>query len=435
MKIAIRNPLVVSPHNGTILVKRASIYVSDEKIMKVGELTGDFRESTAEEVIEAEDSVVIPGLVNLHSHSGPTAVRGFAEDMRLSEWLEKYVNPAHRLLTRDVAEADYTLSYAEMLKSGITHVLDLYRYPDVGVSVADKLGIRATIAPYASDVYEYFENPKHEANAIKSSRGRLGRVWAGFEHLSYCTDECLDVISETSRELGVGVHTHEFETLEFVQRALEAHGDRPLNVMKKHGLLNERLVLAHVVWPTYSELRELSAAGVSVSHNPTSNMKLASGVAPLVSMISLGINVGLGTDGSKENNRFDMFQEMKTSVLLQRALHIRADAIKAADAFIMATANGSRALKMSSGRIEENYLADMDIIDASAINMRPLSEGNAIAQLVYSCHPGNVKHVIVNGEVVVRDGKLTKVNEDEEIERATAKVKQLSRSLGLGVSP
>ncbi len=387
-------------------------------IVKVGDPDSENRASSAEMIIDGREIIAIPGLVNLHSHAGPTAIRGLAEDLPLSMWLEKFVNPAHRALKKEDAAADYRLAYLEMLKSGITHVLDMYRFPEAGVTAAAELGIRSTIAPYTADVYDYFESPEDTYRNVRKFQSGLGRVWPGFEHISYCTESCLEMLSRLSLDYGIGLHTHEFETIDFVENDVKMYGKRPLQIFRQFNMLNDRLILAHCVWPTPEELRAMADAGVSVAHNPTSNMKLASGIAPVPEMLRLGINVGLGTDGVKENNRLDMFQEMKNASLIQRAITGKASLMTASEVFKMATVNGNAALRMKAGQIREGYLADLVLIDAMAPNMNPLYLDNVISSVVYSAHPGNIMAVIVNGKIVVDKGKHVSVDESEIIRRA-----------------
>ncbi|MGC8557600.1 MAG: amidohydrolase [Nitrososphaeria archaeon] len=432
MIIVIKDAILVSYVEDVLIQKRGSIFVDGPLIAGVGDLSFENRASRADIVIDGRDIIVTPGFVNLHAHSGPTAIRGLAEDLPLSRWLEKYVDPAHRVLSRDDAEADYGLSYLEMLKSGITHVLDMYRFPEVGIAVANGLGIRSTIAPYTADVYDYFEGLQDTLNNVSkySSFSGLGRVWPGFEHISYCTEACLEQISRIAREYGTGIHTHEFETLDFVERVVKMYGKRPLSIFREFGMLDQNLILAHCVWPMPEELKVMADSGINVAHNPTSNMKLASGPAPITQMLRLGINVGLGTDGVKENNRLDMFQEMKNASLLQRVMHNDASLISSSEAFRMATVAGNRALKMKAGQLREGYLADMVLIDASAPNLNPLYLENAISAIVYSAHPGNIRSVMVNGEIVIQNGLHTRANEKAIVQRARSKGAALLSKLG-----
>ncbi|MGC9211703.1 MAG: amidohydrolase family protein, partial [Nitrososphaeria archaeon] len=309
--------------------------MEDNIITKVGEPDNENRFSKFGNVMEGGELIAIPVFINLHFHAGPTAIRGLVEDLRLSEWLNKFVNPAHTALKLEDAEADYSITYLEMLKSGITHVLDLYRFPEVGVNVANRIGIRATIAPYASDVYDYFEKVDDSVRYVKKLHEfhGLARVWDGFEHISYCSEYCLETMSNTASEYGTGIHTHEFETLDFVENVIKMYGKRPLSVFKQFRKLNSKLILAHCVWPIPEELIAMAEAGVSVYHNPTSNMKLVSGIVPVPNMLRLGMNVGLGTDGVKENNRVDIFQEMKNASLMQRVVHENTQIMKAEEAF------------------------------------------------------------------------------------------------------
>ncbi|MGC8600548.1 MAG: amidohydrolase [Nitrososphaeria archaeon] len=431
-KIAIKDVFMVSYVGDELIQHRTSIFIDGNVIAKVGDTDPENRFSGSDLVIEGKNLIAIPGLINLHSHAGPTAIRGLAEDLRLSEWLKKYVNPAHMVLTADDAEVDYELSYLEMIKSGITHVLDLYRFPQVGINVANRTGIRTTIAPYTSDVYEGFEKPEtaiRDVEKYHEFKG-LGRVWAGFEHISYCSESCLLSISKAAKENGTGIHTHEFETLDFVENVVKAYGKRPLSVFKEFGMLDSNLILAHCVWPTPEELIVIAESGVSVSHNPVSNMKLASGIAPVPEMLRLGINVGLGTDGVKENNRLDIFQEMKVASLMQRVAYEKAQLMRAEEVFKMATVNGSRALRMKSGELREGYLADVVLLDSRALNLNPLYEDNVISQVVFAAHPGNVKHVIVDGKLVVENGKSVNIDEDMVVEKALKRGKELLKKIG-----
>ena len=432
-EIAIKDVFVLSYIGDRIIQKRTSIFIEGNTISKVGDPDHENRFSKFDRVIEGKDLIAIPGLVNLHSHAGPTAIRGLAEDLRLSDWLKRYVNPAHRALRPEDAEADYSLSYLEMIKSGITHVLDLYRFPEVGIKVANRTGIRATIAPYTSDVYDYFEKVEDTIRNVEKLHEfhGLARVWAGFEHISYCKEGCLEMISKAASEYGTGIHTHEFETLDFVENVVRMYGKRPLSVFRQFGMLNSGLILAHCVWPTPEELRVMAEAGVSVSHNPVSNMKLASGIAPVPEMIRLDIKVGLGTDGVKENNRLDMFQEMKAASLIQRAVHENAQIMKAEDVFKMATVDGSKALKMRSGEIREGYLADIVLLDAKAPNLNPIYEDNVLSQVVFSAHPGNIKTVIVDGKTVVENGKSLMVDEKATVENSVRLGRNLLKRMSM----
>ncbi|MDG6927070.1 MAG: amidohydrolase [Nitrososphaerota archaeon] len=420
MKTVIRNAILVSFVGEALIQKRGSIFVDNSIIAKVGELDQETRASSADMVIDGKDIILTPGFVNLHTHAGPTAIRGIAEDMPLTKWLETYVNPAHRVLRKEDAMTDYRLAYLEMLKSGITHALDMYRFPEVGVREANELGIRATLVPYTADVYDYFEGPDDTVRNVRmfSNTKGLGRVWVGFEHISYCTESCLELLSNAALEYKTGIHTHEFETLDFVENAVKKYGKRPLDVFKQFNMLNHKLILAHCVWPTPEELRVMAEAGVSIAHNPTSNMKLASGVAPVAEMIRLGINAGLGTDGVKENNRLDIFQEMKNASLIQRAITGNASLMKAAEVFKIATVNGNAALGIKAGQLREGYLADLVLIDATAPNINPLYLENSVSAVVYSAHPGNIIAVMVNGNMVVENGKHVHIDETSVIKNA-----------------
>ena len=425
---------------GAVVRLDASIFVEGDKITHVGEPTGEYRASRADVIIDAKGSAIIPGLINLHTHSGPMAVRGLAEDLPLTPWLETYVNPAHKYLTADDAHADYMLSYLEMLRAGITNSLDMYRFVEEGIKAANEIGIRTNLAPYCADLpqYDYFEDPDENIRLVNKYSSGAGNasVWLGFEHTTYCTDETLAKFGEFAQKKAVRIHTHESETKDFVENVRTRFKKGPIEVLKEYGLLGPRTVLAHCVWLTDQEIEIVSSAGASISHNPTSNAKLASGIAPVARMIQAGINIGLGSDGVKENNRMDLFQEMKTASILQRLLTNDAGVLRAEEVFRMATLNGNHALGMAAntGIIAEGFKADMVLIGLKKPHLTPIFGGNRdniLAAIVYAVEGEDVDTVIVDGKVVLKDRKPVKVNEEEVMDLVRRKSVDLLDRMGL----
>jgi len=418
-----------------LVTKRTSIYISNNKISHIGELKGEYRASKADVKIEASGKIVIPGLVNLHMHSGPVAIRGLAEGLPLFPWLQTYVDPAHRVLTEKDAYADYMLSYVEMVKSGITSVLDMYRFGYRGVEAAEKVGIRTTIAPYVSDLpeYSFLEKPSDNYRLLKekngSANGRV-RIWIGLEHIVYCSEEAFVKAREYADKYKVGIHTHGEESKQMRKQIKIKYGLYPIQLFGRYGILKRGTVLAHCVWLNETEMNLLSKTNTSVAHCPTSNMKLASGIAPIIELLDKGVNVGLGTDGVKENNRLDMFQEMKISSLLQKVRHLNASIMTPEQVFFMATLGGARALMLEreTGTIEIGKKADLVIVDYRRPHLTPVIErnrGNILANLVFSAQPSDVNTVIVDGSVIVRNSKVMTVNEQEIISLANKRAMEL----------
>lgn len=408
--------MTVNSSNTTI--EDGALLVADGRIEAVGR-DGDLASAQADVTIDgANRKLVMPGMTNLHLHSG--LIRGTAEDLALWEWLEKHVDPKHRALRPDDTYHASRLCYAENLKAGITSVLDMYRHPWRAAEACREMGIRATLAPYCADKppYTYFEDPHENLRAVKELRGERLQVWVGLEHLWYCTPEAYRIARQARDEYGAGIHTHCSETSIEVQKCLEDYGKRPAHVLADLGVLGPRTVLAHCVWLNDAEVELLAESGTAVSHNPASNMKLASGSAPLTRMLDRGVTVGLGSDGIKENNRIDLFQEMKLASLLSRVTRLEATRPKAYELLRMATIDGARALGLGheTGSLETGKWADLAIISLRDLHWSPLLAGewnNLAANLVYSATPSDVEAVLVQGQPVVWDGRLTTADENE----------------------
>ncbi|MDG7036464.1 MAG: amidohydrolase [Nitrososphaerota archaeon] len=439
-KIAIKNGHILT-YADTLRSFEGSVFVDGGSIVHVGDLDGEYRESLADEVIDARGCVITPGFVNLHTHAGSNALRGLAEDVPLTPWLNRYVLPAHKFLNKDEARSDYLLAYMEMIKAGITSALDMYRFLEEGVNVANLIGIRANLLPYGSDLpeYEYLEKPKENIRLFEKyiAYTGLARIWLGFEHSTYCTDECLRMYGEIKKKYNALFHTHESETLDVVKRVKKRFGMSPVDVLRKYELLGPKTVLAHGVWFDDKEIAEMVASGTSIAHNPTTNMKLASGVAPVAKMLKMGANVGLGTDSSKCNNRLDMIQEMKAASLLQK-VHLKdASIMSTAEVFKMATVNGAKALGMGSqiGRIEAGYKADLAIIDFKSAHLMPMFRGqgidNTLTNLVYSAMASDVKTVLVDGRFSMKNRKMINIDEEEVIKIANEKAEELLNRMGI----
>ncbi len=339
------------------------------------------------------------------------------------------MDPKHRVLTKDDAYAASLLCYSEMIRAGVTSVLDMYRFMDRCADAAEEVGIRAFLAPYVGGApgFDYFEkledNVKLVENRHGSANGRIN-VWFGLEHLVYCTEETFRSAAEYARKYGVGIHTHGEESREMALKLTEKYGKRPTEVLNDYGILGPKTVLAHCVWLTEAEIELLVNTGTSISHNPTSNMKLASGVCPVPELLRRGVNVGLGSDGIKENNRIDIIQEMKNASLLQKVSKLDATVLPAEQVIRMGTINGAKALGMEKemGSLEAGKKADIVLIDLRKLHMSPVLFGeffNIVSNIVYAAQGSDVDTVIVDGNIVVKGGVLQNVDEDKIIEMHT----------------
>jgi 5-methylthioadenosine/S-adenosylhomocysteine deaminase len=298
-------------------------------------------------VVDCADHAVLPGLHNCHLHSG--LLRGTAESLSLWDWLETYVDPAHRALTPGIAEAASLLCYAEAVLTGTTSVMGMWRHMEGSAAVAERIGLRATLVPYVADApgYDYFESIATNRALLESHRsaadGRV-RTWVGLEHLFYCTDECFAAAVDLAAEFDTGLHTHSSESIWEVQESLRRFGRRPIEVFFQRRILSERTVVAHCVWLDDREIELLAQTGTSVAHCPCSNMKLSSGPARIGALRDAGVVVGLGSDGEKENNNLDLLEEMKFASLLQKVSTLDPTTGDPWDVLAMATVDGARAL-------------------------------------------------------------------------------------------
>ena len=365
---------------------------------------------------ELGNCVVMPGLINAHAHSG--FLRGTAEHLPVWDWLAQHINPMHRMLRADEAEAASWLCYAESLLSGTTTVLDMWRFMDGSARAADALGNRLVAVPYVGEHpdYNYFDRLDHNEALIADWHGRAGgrvQVWVGLEHLFYADKSGQSRAIDMAKTYNTGFHTHcseaEIELAEFQSR----YGKAPMQVLADLGFFEcPQSLIAHAVWLDDAEVELISRHSVGVAHNPVSNMKLASGIAPIAEMLAAGVPVGLGTDGEKENNNFDMFEEMKTASLLGKLRHRDASAMDSWECLRMATIGGARALGLDhvTGSLEVGKCADLIAVRKDSPRMTPFfPDGtwfNLQHNLVHAVRGSDVAMTMVDGRILVEDGHL-----------------------------
>lgn len=411
------------PHRRTVH-HPGSVLIEGARIVAVGSVVEVDAHplAAAAEVLDVSGHAVIPGLHNCHLHSG--LLRGTAEGLPLFEWLKTFVDPAHKALTPQIAKAASELCYAEALLSGTTSVMDMWRYQHGSAEVAGRLGIRSTLVPYVADAegYDYFESLDSNRALLADHRssfdGRV-RTWVGLEHLLYCTEKAFDGAVALAREYDTGIHTHSSETVWEVDESVRQFGHRPIHEFARRGLLEDgRCVVAHCVWVDEAEIAVLAETNTGVAHCPCSNMKLASGAAPIPALWRAGVGVGLGSDGEKENNNLDLLEEMKFASLLQKLVGLDATAGDPYDILAMATVEGARCLGLGdlTGALKPGLRADVVTVDLNNLHTTPLlgqaesppglPESNVAAHLVFSARGPDVSNVWVDGVAVVGAGRL-----------------------------
>jgi|Deesub1362B_J571_1020462.scaffolds.fasta_scaffold00106_22 5-methylthioadenosine/S-adenosylhomocysteine deaminase len=396
--------------------KRLNIGITRSKIGYVGEesIKGDI-------TIDGKNSLILPGLFNAHTHIAMALFRGYAEDMPLMDWLKSKIWRLEAHLTADDVYWGSLLGMIEMIKTGTTCFSDLYIHMDEVAKACGEIGMRGVLCYGMADRGDENRAKKEleiGERFIKKWNGEFnGRIKAVFgPHAPYtCSIEFLKMVRDKANELGVGIHIHVSETKEEVDNFHSIHSKNPVEKLDEVGFLKDDIVIAHGVWLNDREIDILSKKGISVVHNPVSNLKLASGIARVADMLKKGVNVCLGTDGAASNNTYNMFEEIKLTSLLQKVKTGKADAIHAIEAFDMATRNGYRAYKITGGEIREGYLADLILLDRKRFNFIPMY--NPVYAIVYSTMGCEVTHSIVNGEIIMENGKILKIDESEVYER------------------
>jgi 5-methylthioadenosine/S-adenosylhomocysteine deaminase len=427
--ILIENGIVVPVDEQNTVHSNAAVLVDGTNIAAVGDPKEIVSDVQVDQTVDASGCAVLPGFVDTHLHSG--FIRGLAEDMAVFEWLNEHVDPTHEALEREEARVAYELCYAEMARAGITTAMDMYRFMDEAADVAEEYGLRVTLAPYVADEYDYFETLEDNRRLVERRHGDADgriRVWFGLEHLTYCTEEAYYKVAEYADEFGegVGIHTHGEESKEMHERLTEEYGHPPVVEFDERGILGPDTVLAHCCWLEPEERRLIAETGTSVAHCPVSNMKLASGVAPVADLLDRGVAVGLGGDGIKENNRIDIIQEMKQAALLQKVDTLDPTVLPAERALRMATIEGARALGLDNqiGSLEPGKRADIVMLDLQQLHMSPVFQDtavdgyrNVVPNIVHAAQAADVDSVMVDGQWVVRDSTFLPADREDLLAR------------------
>jgi 5-methylthioadenosine/S-adenosylhomocysteine deaminase len=355
--------------------------------------------------------------------------------MSLWDWLEAYVDPAHKAMTPEIAAAASLVAYTENVRFGNTSVMDMWRFMEGSAAAADQVGIRATLVPYVADEpgYDYFETLDSNLSLLKThhtaSDGRV-RSWVGLEHLLYCSPQCFRDAMALADEYECGLHTHSSESIWEVQESLKRFGRRPIEEFYNRGILSDRTVVAHCVWLDDREIQLMAQTGTSAVHCPCSNMKLASGPARVRDMRAAGIAFGLGSDGEKENNNLDLFEEMKFASLLQKVTALDPTIGDPWDILTMATIEGAKALGLDAvtGSLEVGKAADIVMVDLRSIKFVPTflhDNFNVAAHLVFTANGDDVDSVWVDGHRLVEGRKVVSVDETTVMARGQAAAEEL----------
>ena len=410
---------VVTMDGSRRVIENGGVAVKNGRIVAVGNAAEIERTYGAREIVNATGKVVIPGLINGHTHVPMTLFRGLADDLDLQEWLTKYIFPAEaKNVTEDFVRVGARLGLAEMIRSGTTTYCDMYYFEDAIADETSKAGMRGVLGETVIDFPVADNKTNAEAMAyvekfVSHWKGNPLITPAIAPHAPYTvSEEHLKAVRAFSDRTGAPIVTHISETKREVDDSIKAKGASPVDYLNRIGFLNNRVIAAHVVWPSEEELALLKKLGVGIVHNPQSNMKLASGVAPVPQMLKEDLPVGLGTDGAASNNDLNLWEEMDTAAKLHKLISNDPKVVSAQEAFEMATIRGARALHLEKeiGSVEQGKRADLVVVDLDALNQTPYY--NIYSDLVYATKAADVRTVIIEGRVVMRDRRLLTLNEE-----------------------
>ncbi|ASA78442.1 amidohydrolase family protein [Thermococcus sp. 5-4] len=424
MSILIKNGRVIYGENFEVV--EADLLIEGNRIVKVAKEVTE----AADTVIDARGKVVSPGFVNLHTHSPMGLFRGLADDLPLMDWLQNHIWPREAKLTREYTKVGAYLGALEMIKTGTTAFLDMYFFMDAVAEVVEESGLRGYLSYGMIDLGDPEKTEKEIKEALRTMEfiEKLGsdRVHFVFgPHAPYtCSIALLKEVRKLANEHGKMITIHVSETMAEIGQITERYGKSPVVLLDEIGFLGKDVIIAHGVWLDSRDIQILARNGVTVAHNPASNMKLASGVMPLQRLINAGVNVGLGTDGAASNNNLDMLDEMKLAALIHKVHNLDPTVADAKTVFKMATVNGARALHLNAGVIKEGYLADIAIIDFNQPHLRPVN--NVVSHLVYSASGNDVETTIVDGKILMLDREVLTLDEEKILDEAEKTIGKLA---------
>jgi 5-methylthioadenosine/S-adenosylhomocysteine deaminase len=400
----IRDVLVVPPIGE--MPFRGWVAIDEDTIAGVGR--GDREADAGQFVIEGGAAALIPGFVNTHAHSHSSLTRGSAEGLPLEAWL-RVIEREQAELTDEQAYVGALATYAEAMLSGTTTMVDMCVRPEPALAAARDIGMRVVIVPYVADTKPFAPTLEQNARLLEQvcTPGDRVRVWVGLHDLESCSDDCVREGAALARAHRTGLHLHCSETRFSVERTRSRVGRAPIAHLGELGALTDRTLLAHCVWASGEDRALLAAAGVHVAHCPHANLKLGSGIAPVPDMRRRNINVSLATDGAKANNRLDMFDVMKFASLLHKGTTGDPTLLPPGDVLDMATRRGGVALDIPVGVIAPGSKADLVLVRLDGFHVQPCVPGTVVTNLVHAARGSDVSMVMIDGQIIVRDGRLT----------------------------
>jgi 5-methylthioadenosine/S-adenosylhomocysteine deaminase len=416
--LIIRGGTVVTMDGSSRVIDDGAVAITQNRIVAVGTSSEVSARYRAARTINAVGKIVMPGLINTHTHVPMVLFRGIADDLVLMEWLQKYIFPAEaKNVDEQFVRWGTKLGCLEMIQGGTTTYVDMYYFEDAVADETARAGMRAVLGETVLD----FPAPDNKTwDAGMSSVEKFAQKWKGnplitpaiAPHAPYTVStEHLKQAHSFSERAGLPLVIHIAEDQAEVRTIQERYGASSVAYLDRIGLLDERVIAAHMVWPTEEDIKTLASRRVGVAHCPQSNMKLAAGAAPVPQMLRAGVAVGLGTDGAASNNDLNMWEEIDTAAKLHKLVSRDPTVINAREALEMATIRGARAIHLDKqiGSLEAGKLADLIVVDVTSSHQTPLY--NIYSQLAYATKASDVETVIINGRVVMRNHRVLTVDE------------------------
>jgi 5-methylthioadenosine/S-adenosylhomocysteine deaminase len=435
--LVVRGDWVVTMAAGGSVIEDGAVAIDDGVILAVGPAADIVARYPAAEILSGDNRVVMPGLVNGHSHAAMTLLRGVADDLALMDWLQNYIFPAEvEFVDAEFVRIGTELACWEMIRGGTTTFVDMYYYPDTIAEVVERCGMRALIS--ATVIGQRSPDAEGADDSITKGRafverwqGRNSRITPIFgPHANYTLDaEQLAATRAAALELGAPVSIHVSESPYELQYSQDTYGMTSIMLYDSIDFFDVPTIAAHVVWPTEEEIPILAQHKVGVIHNPTSNMKIASGIAPVTEMLDAGVRVGLGTDGAASNNDLDMWEEMRLASFLQKVDRMDPTAIPATTVLSMATSGGATAIGLgdSIGSLEAGKRADL--IQVAFEDVHHIPTYNVISHLVYVSDEQDVSSVVVDGKVLMKEREMLTIDTDRVRAEATALAAKIQAAL------
>jgi len=441
--LIISGTAVVTMDPNNTIIRNGAVAVNDGIIVAVGEEADISASYTAATTLGGEDLIVMPGLINGHSHAAMTLLRGVADDLALMDWLNNYIFPAEvEFVDAEFVRIGTELACWEMIRGGTTMFVDMYYYGDVVADTVDRCGMRAMVSatvidqrsPDAENAADSLRKGREFIQRWKYKNSRITPIFG--PHANYTLNaEQLRATREAAIELGVPISIHMSESPFELQHSQDTFGMTSIEMFNSIGFFDGPTIGAHVVWPTAQEIPILVERKVGVIHNPTSNMKIASGISPVTDMLKAGVRMGIGTDGAASNNDLDLWEEMRLAALLQKVDQMNPEVLPALAVLRMATSGGAQAIGLGDqiGSLEVGKRAD--IIQVAFDDVHHIPTFDVASHLVYVTDEQDVTTVVVDGKVLMHDGKMLTLQTDRIAKEARELAADIQASLAARNQP